>query len=120
MYNNNSSNNNTSSENEVSYRHRQQQQHQTKSNHDTTTHLLQGQPYNSNKLENILYQETAESYGSHIFSFIRNATPITIGNLLQQPARWIIIYTAGHLVILFFFSREKKKAMGVAIKKKTE
>ncbi|KAG2222640.1 hypothetical protein INT45_008304 [Circinella minor] len=94
MYNNNN-NNNTFSEDSVSYR--QRQQHQRKSNRNPTTYLFHEESSNNNKLKNIVDQETIESYKTHIFSFIQNATPIAIGNLLQQPARWIIIYTAGHL-----------------------
>ena len=118
MFNNSNNNNNTCFEDGISYRHRQQQQRRIESNHNTTTRLLHGQSYNNSKLENILCQGIAESYRSHIFGFIQNATPITLGNLLQQPARWVIIYTAGHLVTLFFFSIGKKKETGVIIKKK--
>ncbi|KAI7852999.1 mate-domain-containing protein [Circinella umbellata] len=95
MYNNNNNNNDTFSEDSVSYR--QRQQCQRKSNQNSTTNLFREASYNNNKPKNLIDQGTIESYKTHILNFIRNATPIAIGNLLQQPARWIIIYTAGHL-----------------------
>ena len=106
MYNNNNNNNDTFSEDSVSYR--QRQQHQRKSNQNPTTKLFREASYNNNKPKDIIDQGTIESYKTHILNFIRNATPIAIGNLLQQPARWIIIYTAGHLVSTFFLKKKKQ------------
>ncbi|KAI9495129.1 mate-domain-containing protein [Zychaea mexicana] len=69
---------------------------------DEDTHLLSPeelfQQGDNNKTETALRTAAlVEPYTVHLFRFIQNSTPIIIANLLQQPARWIIIYAAGHL-----------------------
>ncbi|KAI9258120.1 mate-domain-containing protein [Phascolomyces articulosus] len=89
-------------DNKAAYQQRLRQQAtgiQDENTTTITTPLLerQQQQLSYDKTENISQEETIEPFQIHLFRFVENATPIAIANLLQQPARWIIIYTAGHL-----------------------